>query len=144
MKDGKPKGPEHLFIVSELAENGESFDYVEMAGGLEQKYCRQLFGQLVSAIEFVHSKSVAHRDIKLENCFLDKNVNLKLADFGMMKIFDGPNGSQLQTQCGTPNYMAPEVSGQIAQAYSGPPVDVFAMGAVLFLMRYGRFGFLNC
>lgn len=63
-----------------------------MAGGLEQKYCRQLFGQLVSAIEFVHSKSVAHRDIKLENCFLDKSVNLKLADFGMMKFFDGPNG----------------------------------------------------
>lgn len=47
----------------------------------------------------------------------------------------------LQTECGTPNYMAPELSG--GEAYAGPPVDVFAMGAILFLMRFGKFGFLK-
>jgi len=37
--------------------------------------------------------------------------------------------------------MAPELSGK--EAYAGPPVDVFAMGAILFLMRFGKFGFLR-
>jgi serine/threonine protein kinase len=68
-------------------------------------------------------------------------VTLKVADFGMMKIFTGPNASVLETQCGTPNYMAPELFK--GEAYNGPPVDVFALGAVLFLVRFGRFGFLK-
>jgi len=92
--NGQPEdnGAEHFFIVSELADNGEAFDYVENAGGLDPEYCRQLFSQLVAAVAFIHDKGVAHRDLKLENCFLDKNVSLKLADFGMMKIFAGPGG----------------------------------------------------
>lgn len=139
--NGQQEANEHFFIVSELAENGEAYDYVEMAGGLKPEYARQLFSQLVGAVAFVHSKGVAHRDLKLENCFLDKQVTLKLADFGMMKVFNGPNGPLLQTQCGTPNYMACEIIE--GQSYNGPPVDVFAMGAILFLMVYGRFGFLR-
>lgn len=59
----------------------------------------------------------------------------------MMKVFNGPGGNLLQTQCGTPNYMAGEISG--TEGYQGPPVDVFAMGAILFLIIYGRFGFLK-
>jgi serine/threonine protein kinase len=58
----------------------------------------------------------------------------------MMKIYAGPNASVLQTQCGTPNYMAQELFD--GNPYNGPPVDVFALGAVLFLVRFGRFGFL--
>jgi serine/threonine protein kinase len=41
-------------------------------------------------MEFVHSKGIAHRDLKLENCFLSKDVLLKVADFGLAKAFDGP------------------------------------------------------
>jgi serine/threonine protein kinase len=105
-----------------------------MAGGLEPAFARQLFGQLVSAVSFIHSKSIAHRDLKLENCFLDDDVALKVADFGLMKVFSGANGNLLSTICGTPNYMAGEIYDP---TYQAPPVDVFAMGAILFLMRYG-------
>jgi len=41
----------------------------------------------MSAVNFIHSKGLAHRDIKLENVFLDKNCNIKLADFGCSKVF---------------------------------------------------------
>ena len=68
-------------------------------------------------------------------------MNVKLADFGMMKAFEGENASVLKTECGTLNYMAPELSKH--EAYAGPPVDVFALGAILFLMRFGKFGFLK-
>jgi serine/threonine protein kinase len=73
-KDGVPSGPETLFIVSELAANGEAFDYVEMAEGLDPEYARQMFTQLLGAVAFIHGKGMVHRDLKLENCFLDKNV----------------------------------------------------------------------
>lgn len=44
------------------------------------------------------------------------------------------------TQCGTPNYMAPELMGE-KEAYEGPPVDIFAMGVMLFVMVFARFPF---
>lgn len=47
------------------------------------------------------------------------------------------------TQCGTDNYMAPELKGE-QKEYAGPPVDIFAMGAMLFLMSYARFAFIDC
>ena len=87
-KDGEDASGELFYLVSELAENGESHTYVQMAQGLQAPYTRQLFGQLIEAVEFVHSKGIAHRDIKLENVFLDRNCNIKLADFGMAKAFD--------------------------------------------------------
>jgi hypothetical protein len=46
-RDGAPVGEEMFFLVSEIADNGEAFDYVEMADGLDEGYARQLFGQLV-------------------------------------------------------------------------------------------------
>jgi len=58
----------------------------------------------------VHQKNIAHRDLKLENCFLDKDVRVKIADFGLNKVFGGPQGEVLTTKCGTTNYMAPEIN----------------------------------
>lgn len=95
----------------------------------------------MSAIDYVHKKGIAHRDLKLENCFLDENVLLKVADFGMQKIFAGPQGQALSTKLGTPNYMAPELLTGGDETYEGPPVDVFACGVMLFIMCYGKFPF---
>ena len=50
-----------------------------------------------------------HRDLKLENIFLDENVQTKVADFGLMKFFAGENAEICKTQIGTPTYMAPEL-----------------------------------
>lgn len=59
-----------FYIVSELAENGECFDYCQMAEGLNYNFARGIFKQIVAGVGFVHSKGIAHRDLKLENLFL--------------------------------------------------------------------------
>jgi MAP/microtubule affinity-regulating kinase len=138
LENGQKKGAPAFYIVSELATNGEAYDYVEAAEGLEPKYARQLFGQLLGAIDLIHNKGVAHRDLKLENCFLDKNVQVKVADFGLSQAFNGPNGQALKTQCGTPNYMGPEFTGE---TYEGAPADIYAMGVMLFLITQAQFPF---
>ena len=66
----------------------------------------------MTGVAYVHAKKISHRDLKLENCFLDKDVQVKIADFGLSKVFAGPQGSVLQTKCGTINYMAPEITGE--------------------------------
>lgn len=138
---GDDVGDDVFYIVSEIAPNGEVFDFVEAAEGLDPAYARQLMTQLVSAIEYIHKKKIAHRDLKLENCFLNEEVSLKVADFGMQKIFDGPQGEVLSTKLGTPNYMAPELLTGGDECYEGPPVDAFAVGVMLFIMCYGKFPF---
>ena len=49
---------------------------------MEEHEARKIFSQLVSALSYLHSKSIAHRDIKLENVMLDHRGNVKLIDFG--------------------------------------------------------------
>jgi serine/threonine-protein kinase Chk1 len=55
--------------------------------GLSESVCRQLFLQMISGLEYIHGKGIAHRDLKLENIFLSEKTIVKLADFGLMKIF---------------------------------------------------------
>ena len=64
---------------------------------------------MIEGLAYCHEKGVAHRDIKLENIFLSGETEVKIADFGLMKIFEGSGAEVLKTKCGTSNYMAPEI-----------------------------------
>jgi len=61
---------------------------------------------------------------------LNKNTITKVADFGLMKSSE----YKMQTQCGTQNYMAPELLGKSGTTYEGSAVDVFACGVMLFMI----------
>ena len=69
---------------------------------------------------------------------MDSNVTLKVADFGLSKVFESEAAS-LQTRLGTESYMAPELFTN--QPYEGPPIDIFAMGVMLFMLVEASFPF---
>lgn len=102
---------------------------------MEESEARKIFSQLVSALNYLHAKSIAHRDIKLENVMLDHRGNVKLIDFGFSTQI--PNTQKIKLFCGTPSYMAPEIVKKIE--FCGPPADVYAAGVLLFAFFCGCF-----
>ena len=84
--------------------------------------------QAVLAMMLMHSKNILHRDLKLQNIFLSKDNTLKLGDFGVAREL-GESVDFATTMCGTPYYMAPEVTR--GQKY-GSKADIFALGIALY------------
>ena len=80
------------YIVEELVNGKELFDYVANVGGFDERICRAIFRQSLDALEYLHSQGMCHRDLKLENIMLEKNGNVKLIDFGLAMKLEGRYG----------------------------------------------------
>ncbi|KAF9509789.1 hypothetical protein BS47DRAFT_127031 [Hydnum rufescens UP504] len=122
-----------IWLVTELCSGGELFDYLVEKGRLSESESRRLVGQLCLALHYVHSSKAVHRDLKLENVLLDDRCNVKIGDFGFTREYE--NGRLLETFCGTTGYAAPEML--IGQKYSGPEVDIWSLGIILYALVTG-------
>lgn len=120
-----------IYLALELVTGGELFEHVALTGSFSENLARHYFKQLIEALEFIHSKGFAHRDIKAENILLDSQYALKLTDFGFATELTSNEG-MLHTYKGTTGYMAPEI--HIGQHYSGQKADLFAAGVLLFIL----------
>lgn len=128
-------------IVNEIADGGELFYYVKNSGPFEERYARRIYREMLSALKYVHDAGLAHRDIKPDNILLDKNFNIKIADFGFAGPIAGRDNQggylagYLTTQLGTVPYQAPEINDN--KPYKGTEVDLFALNIVLFILVSG-------
>ncbi|KAI9006042.1 kinase-like domain-containing protein [Gaertneriomyces semiglobifer] len=129
--------PKELYLIMEYASGGEVFDYLVAHGKMKEKEARRHFRNIVSAVDYCHSLHVIHRDLKAENLLLDANMNVKIADFGFSNQFSP--GQRLNTWCGSPPYAAPELFQ--GKEYSGPEVDIWSLGVVLYVLVCGALPF---
>lgn len=132
-----------VYLAIEYCAGGELFDYfLTQNCQLSLWKIREIFSQIVSAVCFIHSLNISHRDLKLENILLDKKDNCKLADFGFSR--DCFKNSNLKTICGTTVYMAPELllvsQGKLA-SYNGFKIDYWALGVILYTLLFGEMPF---
>ncbi|KAA8533989.1 hypothetical protein F0562_031506 [Nyssa sinensis] len=128
-----------IYFVMEYAKGGELFNKVAK-GRLKEDIAREYFQQLMSAVDFCHSRGVYHRDLKPENLLLDENGILKVSDFGLSALAESKHqDGLLHTTCGTPAYVAPEVI--IRRGYDGAKADIWSCGVILFVLLAGYLPF---
>ena len=132
--------PRHVYLVQELLSGGELFEHLLSRGPCGEAFAKELFAQLVLAIDYLHDLHVAHRDIKAENLVFRKRGEsmLHLIDFGTADTWEPESG--LSGLVGTPQYMAPEVViGWYGISPAEPTMepyslacDLWSMGVLLF------------
>ncbi|XP_071569597.1 serine/threonine-protein kinase grp isoform X1 [Temnothorax nylanderi] len=133
---GKRSEPNMEYIFLEYASGGELFDRIEPDIGMLMWGAQKYFRQLISGVEYLHSRGVAHRDLKPENLLLDNNDNLKISDFGLATIYRMQGKERLlEKKCGTLPYVAPEV---LVRAYNAEPADVWSCGIILVALLAGE------
>ncbi len=126
------------YLILEYVENGDLFTYISQNGALTEEESVFVFRQMMSAVQYCHAYNICHRDLKPENILLKSDGQIKIADFGMAALHQGPR-SHLQTSCGSPHYAAPELLK--ARPYRGDKADIWSMGVILFVMLAGRLPF---
>lgn len=123
------------YLVTELCEGGDLMDYICARKFLSEACTRKFIRQIISAVDYLHRIGILHRDLKIENLLLDKNLNIKLIDFGLSNY---TKSELCITQCGSPAYAAPEL---LAHKKYGSKVDVWSIGVNMYAMLTGNLPF---
>ncbi|KAF9158380.1 Checkpoint kinase 2, partial [Mortierella sp. AD010] len=130
------------YIFTEFVDGITLHEYYRNCHYFSELDARHIFQQVCEAIQYLHGNNIVHRDIKSENIMLiigDNDYKVKLIDFGLARHTN--TSRVLSTYCGTPFYMAPETSlGEGENGYS-KPVDIWALGVMLFRMLVGSYPF---
>ena len=130
---------EFFYISFEYIE-GKSLRNVLKGENLNQDQKEHLMIQLLQGLYYAHKNKIIHRDIKPENIFIDKNLNVKLGDFGLALSSDDNYVTNPYSIVGTPSYMSPE---QIQGTKLTEQSDLFSTGVVLFELFTGTNPFLR-
>ena len=141
----------HLHAVLEFCPGGSLHRHLHKLGGrgMPHSHAAAVTGQLASALAYLHSLGIAHGDVKPGNVLLMRplaangsldGLHIKLCDFGFATIC---GDAKLRTFCGTPAYLAPEIvtPADASRGYLGRPVDMWAVGCVLYEVLHGRRAF---
>jgi len=129
------------FVMEYIPQAQTLTDYADLKS-LDQRDRLRLFVKVCSAVQHGHSARIVHRDLKPGNILVDAKGDPKVIDFGVARVTEMDFGTQTQhTEAGrlvgTVAYMSPEQVAATGEDI-GPPIDVFALGVILFRLLCGR------
>ncbi|KAF1830333.1 hypothetical protein BDW02DRAFT_633736 [Decorospora gaudefroyi] len=128
------------YVVLELCENGSLADAIKKRKYFTMPEIRRFMIQTCGAIKYLHQRNIVHRDLKTGNLFLDRDMNVKVGDFGLAALLLSQNdygAIRRTTMCGTPNYLAPEVLEKTGKGHD-EKVDLWAIGIMMYTLAVGR------
>lgn len=126
----------NYYSVLEFIEGGELFDRIAAKQFYNENDARNVVHDVLSAMQYCHSKNIAHRDLKPANLLVlsrEDDSHVKIADFGLAKEYDAHN--ILKTQCGTPAFVAPEIISR--ESHYDSECDMWAIGVVTYVLLAG-------
>ena len=95
-----------LYLISDFFNGGELFFYLSN-GRFSENRARFYAAEIALGLHYLHSQGIVYRDLKPENLLLDADGHIKITDFGLSKA--DVSGEELNSLCGTPEYLAPEI-----------------------------------
>lgn len=134
---------QRIYIIMELMEGGELFDYVVQKGTLNEEEASRIVRKVTSALVYMHSKDIVHRDLKPENLLLrskprnassTKDIDIKIIDFGLSKAFQEEEEPVARSFLGTRGYIAPEM---LQRREYTRAIDSWALGVIVFVLLCG-------
>ena len=128
---------QNLFLVLDYYKNGDFSKFLNKRS-LKEKYAKNYMFQLRDGLQYLFSKNIIHRDLKPQNLLLDENNNIIITDFGLAKHFK--SDEMLETVCGSPLYMAPEI---IAKKNYTVQSDLWSVGIILYQMIFGKVPYVS-
>lgn len=134
---------DQVLLVLDLMEGGTLKDNVQAVGGkIPEHFAVDIVRQVLRALQYLHARGIVHRDIKLENILCETKCipahNIRVADFGYVNFVNDHTDVCLRSLVGTPVYVAPEI---INRKPYGCPVDIYAVGVMLYRMLCGSYPF---
>jgi len=128
----------NCYILLELCHNQSMNEMIKRRKRLTEPEAAFFMQDIIGAVKYMHENFVIHRDLKLGNLFLDKNMHIKVGDLGLATRLETAEEKR-KTICGTPNYIAPEViQGSKETRGHSYEVDIWSMGVILYTMLIGK------
>jgi len=128
----------YFYLVLEYVTGGELFDQIVSRGEYSEKDASNVVRQIIAAVAHLHANGIAHRDLKPQNllCAGPNGDDIRVGDFGLSKMF--ADGEHLETCCGSPEYVAPEVLE--CKPYD-KACDLWSVGVITYVLLTGCFPF---
>lgn len=126
-----------VYIFMQFAEQSLSIYVRKSKVGQPEAICKRMIAEIVNAVSYIHSKGIAHRDLKMGNVLLDKTLRCLITDFGLSRIvFCQSKLLSSNKFCGTMPYMAPEIllTRQYQVDYNPFQADIWAIGVILYCL----------
>jgi len=126
----------NTYILLELCHNHSMAELLRRRKYLTEFEVKYYVLQLVDALTYLYKAKVIHRDLKLGNLFLDRQMRIKVGDFGLSASLPGYSvDDRRNTVCGTPNYIAPEILAAKGHSFE---VDMWSLGVIIYTLLIGK------
>ena len=131
--------PTEIYLILEYGGANSLYNYLlsKPQHRLQESEAKLFLKVIAEATQYLHRRNIVHRDIKAENILLNRHRQLKLIDFGF-SLYNHPE-NKIDTFCGTPTYMAPEIVSKIDHY----PIytDMWSLGVLFYVLLQGNYPF---